>query len=487
LESKKIDISEELVNRSPDVEKLKYCYECSTCTASCPSVWIFTRRYNPKILLQKISLGLEDVLNEVGLWMCTRCYRCYQKCPQGLDLPEIFLATKDFAIEGNYLPNAEGTLKEALKLVKEEISLAAIYGWLCLRPSEEESARKIEKLATRALKSFVVDYTKEKISPVSEIRGEKIAIIGSGPAGLSAAYKLIKMGYPVTVFESLPEAGGMLRVGIPEYRLPKSVLDIEIQRMKKIGIEIKTDTKIGRDLMVDNLFQEGYKAIFIAIGAHKSTELHIEGENLEGVVDALDLLKEFNTGKKVSLGERVVIIGGGNVAVDVARTALRLGSKDINIFYRRSKVEMPANPSGVKEAEREGIKFHFLIAPKKILGEDGRVVALESVRMRLGELDETGRRRPIPMEGSEFTVQLDTIILAIGESPDLFSMPKEIEVAKDNTIKANPLTLETSMPGVFAGGDVVSGPATVMGAIAAGIKVASSIDSYLRREISANT
>jgi len=475
-----VQISKKLLKAAPDAEKVKYCYECSTCTASCPVAWIFPKHYNPKILLQKVFLDSKEVLNEVGLWMCAHCYRCYRRCPQGLDLPEIFSATRDLAVELDYISDAEGKLWEALKLIKEEIPLAAVYGWLCLHPPEGwVKHSKVEKLATRVLKDFVADYGKEKVLPAPKTRKEKIAVIGSGPAGLTAAYRLVKMGYPVTVFESLPEAGGMMRVGIPEFRLPKNVLDVEIHYLNNLGAEIRTGITVGEDLTINNLFREGYKAAFIAIGAHKSRELRIEGAELEIVIDALDFLKAINTGKRVELRERVAVIGGGNVAVDAARTALRLGAKEVSILYRRSREEMPANPSKVKEAEKEGVKVHFLLAPKKISGKDGRVVALEFTRMKLGEPDESGRRRPIPIVGSEFIMQLDAVIPAIGELPDVSFLPKEIEVTRGKTVKVNPLTLETSMPGVFAGGDVVSGPATVIEAIVAGKRASSSIDCYL--------
>ena len=362
-----------------------------------------------------------------------------------------------------------------MELIGSKIPLAAVYGWFSIRPFKGG-----DKLF-EALKEFVEDYAKEKISPTPPTHGEKIAVIGSGPAGLTAAYRLVKMGYPVTVFESLPEPGGMLRVGIPEHRLPKEVLDLEIRRIKNAGVEIKTDVTIGRDLTIDDLFRQGFKALFIAIGAHKSRELRIEGEELAGVIHALDLLKEVNMGKKVKLGEMVAVIGGGNVAVDAARVAFRLGAREVNILYRRSGAEMPASPLEVKEAEEEGIKIQFLVAPSKILGRDGRVVALECIRMELGEFDESGRRRPVPIKGSEFTVQLDTLIPAIGEAPDVSFVPEEIEIARGNLIKVNPLTLETSLLGVFAGGDAVSGPATVIEAIGAGIRAAFLITRYLKK------
>lgn len=481
MESKTVKILEGLLEKSSNVERLKYCYECGACTASCPVAWMVPKHYNPSSVLQKISLGLKEVFTEVGLWLCTQCYRCYDRCPQMLDLPEIFSLMRDLAVE--YLPDPAGKLREVLKLIGEEIPLAAVYGWLCLRPHEAESEqRKVDKLAIDALERFVADRRREKPSPIPKTREEKIAIIGSGPAGLTAAYELVKKGYSVTVFESLPEPGGMLRVGIPGYRLPKEALNADIDYIKNLGVEIRTNVSVGKDVIINKTLQEGYRAIFVAAGAHKSAKLDIEGKQLEGVIHALDLLRDLNMGKRIELAERVAVIGGGNVAMDAARTALRLGAKEVNILYRRSRVEMPASPLEVKEAEREGVKIQFLLTPRKILGKNGRVVAMQCVRMELGEPDETGRRRPIPIEDSEFTMKVDTIIPAIGQIPDISFLPKDVGVTKRNTIEVDPIVLETNIPGIFAGGDVVSGPATVVEAVANGRRAALSIDHYLRGE-----
>lgn len=471
----------ETLTKLLDTEKLKYCYECGICTASCSVARIAPKYHNPRSLLRKVIFDFEEASNDTGLWMCMQCDRCHDRCPQRLDLPEMFWLIRDFAVEQNYLLDPTGKLEEVLKIIREEIPLASVYGWLCLRPNETEDKRtKVDKLAIDALKHFVADREKEKTAPMPKTSREKVAIIGSGPAGLTAAAELVKKGYPVTVFESLSEPGGMLRVGIPNYRFPKEALDADVNYIKKLGVEIKTNVPVGKDLTIEGLLKKGYKTIFIATGAHKSTKLGIEGEELDGVIQALDFLKDFNNGKKVRLGDKVAVIGGGNVAMDAARTALRLGAREVNILYRRSREEMPAIPWEVKEAESEGVKINFLLAPKKILGKDGHVIGVECIRMELGPPDETGRRRPIPIANSEFTVESKAVILAVGESPDISFIPKELETTKQNTIEANPFTLETSMPGIFAGGDVVLGPATVIEAIAAGMKAAASIDCYLK-------
>ena len=429
------------------------------------------KSYNPRVLLEKILLNPEEVLNSEELWLCAWCYRCYKRCPQGLKIPEILLFLKAKAVEHGLLE----PLDKAVQKIVKQIPLPTVTTLVCFHPEragidKNEVLKKIEKMRMESLEE------KEKAVKASE---HKVAVIGSGPAGLTVAFELAKEGYSVTIFEALPEAGGMLRKCIPEYRLPKSVLAKEVQLLRELGVEIKTGVKVGEDLGFEDLLKGEYKAVFIGAGAHKSRKLKIEGENLEGVVHALEFLWNANLGKIKTIGENVVVIGGGNVAVDAARTALELEAKEVTILYRRSKEEMPANPWEVKEAEEAGVKIEFLVAPKKILGENGKVSAIECIHMELGEPDETGRRKPIPVEGSEFKREADKVILAIGETPDIGFLPKEIELNENGTVCVNPVTMETSLKGVFAGGDVVSGPATVIEAIAAGKRAAESIKKYL--------
>jgi len=473
LEGEVTIFSEETLEELFDAEKLKYCFECGVCTASCPVVKLISKHYNPRILLQKVSYDLDETIKEADPWLCAWCDRCHKRCPQGLNLPEIFLLARNVAAEQGYLSK----FSEALQIIGREIPFPGVCGLVCFgKVDDPKAAENLER--------YVADYglkeKKDMVMPMPKKHREKIAIVGSGPAGLTAAYDLVRMGYPVTVFESLPESGGMLRIGIPKFRLPREVLDTEIEHIKNLGVKIRTSVLFGKDLTIDKLLKDGYKAVFIAIGAQKSRKLGIKGEELEGVMHAIDLLREINTGKEVELGDRVAVIGGGNVAIDVARAILRLGVKEASILYRRSKEEMPANPWEVRQAEREGVKFQFLVAPKKILGKDDQLVAIECMRMELGEPDENGRRRPIPIKDSEFTIEVDTMILAVGESPDPSILPKGIEVNSENTIAVDPTTLETSLPGIFAGGDAVSGPATLIEAIVAGRRAALSIDDYLR-------
>lgn len=470
--------TEEVLDNVLNVEKLKYCFECGICTATCPVAELLPDGYNPMNLLQRIPLDWEGVMKDKGIWLCAWCYRCYKRCPQEIRVPDILLRMKDMAAEKGYY---EG-FKEALDVICKDIPLPLACLYACFNPGRGN----IDKPETvEALKQLVADYsrlTKEEKEIIPEARKERIAIVGSGPAGLTAAQELAKRGYQVTVFESLSKAGGMMRWCIPAYRLPKEAVDAEIQRIRNLGVEIRTSCMVGKDLSIDDLQKEGYKAILIAIGAHKGRKLRIEGENLEGVVDALDFLRKASEGTKIELGDKVVVIGGGDVAMDaarIARIAVHLGAKDVTVIYRRSREEMPANPWEVKETEEENVKIEFLVTPKRILGKDGRVSALECVKMRLGRPDQTGRGRPIPVMGSEFTMEVDTVIPAIGESPDVFPLPKKVKVTRRNTIAVDPFDLQTGVPAIFAGGDVVRGPSTVIEAIIDGKRAADSIDRYL--------
>jgi len=384
---------------------------------------------------------------------------------------------------------AEGKFDEAIAASRERNPFPSICGRVCYHPCELKCRRSDidEPIAIAALKRFAADYEARigrVVQPVERQWEEKVAVIGSGPAGLSAAYHLTKRGYAVTVFEALSVAGGMMAVGIPDYRLPKAVLQKELDAIEQMGVEIKLNTPVGVELTLDNLFQQGYNAIFIAIGTHKGGRLSIEGEDAKGVIEGTTFLQEVNLGKKLPLGDKVAVIGGGNVAIDAARTALRLGAKDVAIVYRRSREEMPAHQWEVEEAENEGVKFHFLTLPMKVLSNNGTVTDMECLRMRLGERDESGRRRPIPIEGSEFTLEVDTVIPAISQSPDLSflinSGDDRLETTKQSTFVVDQETLATTRDGVFAGGDCVSGPTMVVEAIASGEQAARSIHSYLR-------
>jgi len=402
---------------------------------------------------------------------------CQNICPVGVDIP------------GYIGLIAQERFSEALELIKKRNPFPAICGRVCHHPCELKCRRGEidEPVAINALKRFVSDYErkkdKRKMFLSAPSRKEKVAIIGSGPAGLTCAHYLARWGYPVTIFEALPAAGGMLRVGIPDYRLPKDILEEEIfSAVESLGVSIQTGVKVGKDIAFDELFNKGYRCIFIAVGCHISRKLKIPGEEIEGVLDGVAFLRGINLGRKYHLGKKVVVIGGGNVAMDAARCAVRLEAEEVIILYRRSRQEMPAIESEIQSAEREGVKFHYLATPVRILSSNGKVKGIECLQMRLGEYDESGRRRPVPIAGSEFFLPVDSVISAIGQMADVSFLPSSIKKTDWGTIWVNPETLATTQQGVFAGGDAVIGPATAIEAIAFGERAAISINRYLKGE-----
>ncbi len=377
--------------------------------------------------------------------------------------------------------------EEAFELIMESTPLVATLGRACYAPCEEEcTCNDLEgTVLIRRIKRFIADYyysrhPKPPYGPVEKKLDKKVAIIGSGPAGLTAAYHLAKKGYRVTIFEAEARPGGMLRIGIPEYRLPKDVLDRDIANVTALGVEIKTGEKITS---LGKLKKQGYDAIFVATGACEPRWMGVEGEDLEGVVSCIDFLREVNLGKRWDLrGKKVLVVGGGNAAIDPARVALRLGAEKVTLMYRRSRAEMPAFPEEIEAAEKEGVEFQFLAVPRRFLGEDGKLRRAECIRMRLGEPDDTGRRKPIPIPGSEFTVDADLVIIAIGLKPSTHPFAEELPLNKNGTIQVHPETLQTALPYVFAGGDAVSGPSIIVEAIGHGRRAAHYIDLYLQGE-----
>ncbi|MDY6917410.1 MAG: FAD-dependent oxidoreductase, partial [Chloroflexota bacterium] len=411
--------------------------------------------------------------------VCQALFRapCQHMCPVGLDVPGYVSLIK------------EGKFAEAYSLIKQYLPFPLIVGRVCNHPCEGKCQRgQVDSaVAIRDLKRFAADYAYElglQYTPeVKERKDEKVAIIGAGPAGLSAAWDLAIEGYQVTIFEALPVAGGMLAVGIPEYRLPKDILKSEVDAVARLGVDIRLNTRIDD---VESLLKDGYKAVFLAVGAHKGDKMGIPGEDLNGVYDAIDFLREVNLGREVKVGKKVAVVGGGNSAVDAARVALRQGADEVHIYYRREKKDMPAIAEEIEATEEEGVLFHFLTVPTKICGTDGKVSGIECVRMELKEFDRSGRRTPHTMEGSEYTVDVDMVIEAIGQRPDTsFTTGDGVELGRGGTIVADRRTLATGHSGVFAGGDAVTGPWTVIEAIAAGQRAACSIRRYLEgRELS---
>lgn len=439
----------------------KKCTGCGICVEICP----------------KHIIRLTSATNRIQhMYREDECTSpCQRECPAGIDIREYIHQIK----EGNY--------KQALRVIKESNPLPLVCGRVCPHPCEDICRRTIfeDPVNINHLKRFVADL--EFMSGEAEMpymapkTDKKVAIIGGGPAGLSAAYYLARLGHSPTIFESMPKLGGMLRYGIPEYRLPKATLDWEIDSILKLGVDVKVNQKMGKDFSIKSLKNNGYDAIFIGTGAWDSRGLGIEGEELEGVISGTRFLIDQGLGKETPLGEKIVIVGGGNTALDAARTSWRLGAKEVTVIYRRSRKEMPANDIEIEEAEKEGIIFQFLANPTRLIGENGKVKQLEYIEMELGEPDESGRRRPVPKEGSEKIIDVDNVIAAIGQFPATdFLLDDGLNITRWNTIEViNDVTGETNIPGVFAGGDVVTGASIAIEAIGAGRKAARSINLYL--------
>ncbi|AZR73522.1 glutamate synthase (NADPH), homotetrameric [Anoxybacter fermentans] len=434
----------------------------------------------------EVALGYSeaDALKEAE--RCLNCKKplCKQGCPVEVPIPEFIQAIK------------EKDYEKAIEILKSKNNLPAICGRVCPQENQCEKycvmGKKHEPVAIGRLERWVADWDlnrKKEVKSIEATKG-KVAVVGAGPAGLTAAADLAKMGYKVTVFEAFHKAGGVLVYGIPEFRLPKEIVKREVEYIKQLGVELKLNFIIGKTKTIDELFEDGYEAVFIATGAGLPRFMNIPGENLNGVYSANEFLTRVNLMKAyrfpeyktpIRVGKRVAVIGGGNVAMDAARTALRLGAESY-VIYRRSEKEMPARLEEIHHAKEEGVKFKFLANPVEIIGnEKGEVIAIKCIDMELGEPDESGRRRPIPKEGSEWVMEVDNVIIAIGNSPNPL-VPRttpDIETTKWGTIVVKNEDGETTKEGVFAGGDIVTGAATVIEAMGAGKRAARAIDQYL--------
>ncbi len=377
----------------------------------------------------------------------------------------------------------------AFEINREDNLFPAILGRICVHPCEEKCRRGLLidlPISICSLKRASADHKTPSSQKelIVRKRNKKVAIIGAGPSGLSAANDLARMGYSVTIYESFPIPGGMLNVGIPPYRLPRDVVSQAIEEVRRLGVDIHTDTPIGKELKLENLRRE-YDAVYIAAGAHKAEKLGIPGEDLQGVIHGVTFMRMVNLNEPMEIRQRVAVVGGGNTAMDTARSSLRLRAKEVFILYRRSREEMPVDPRELEQVEEEGIKIHYLTQPIQVLSKDGdKVSGVRCIRNRLGEPEKDGRRRPIPIDGSEFDIDIDVLIPAVSQSPDISFLPEEIglEISRWDRLAINPETFETNIQGIFAGGDFVTGPMDVIRVIADGRKAALSIHAYLSGE-----
>jgi len=440
----------------------------------------------------EVALGYNG---EQALYEANRCIQCPKKlciggCPVDVDIPDFINAIR------------EGDMPEAVRILKGKNSLPGICGRVCPQETQCEEVCSLGKkgapIAIGRLERYVADWELaqgEMEKPqIAKATGKRVAVIGSGPAGLTTAADLAKMGHQVTLFEALHVAGGVLMYGIPEFRLPKHIVQTEVDYVKSLGVDLRLDFVVGKTVTIDEILEDGYDAVFMGTGAGLPMFLNIPGENFNGIYSANEFLTRTNLMKAylfpeydtpIKRGRRVMVVGGGNVAMDSARCALRLGADEVYIVYRRSEVELPARREEVENAQEEGIIFKFLTNPKRFIGDDqGWVVGAECYEMELGEPDESGRRRPITKEGSEFMLDVDTVVIALGTTPNPLvpTTTKGLDVTKRGTVVADEKGGKTTKPAVWAGGDVVTGAATVISAMGAGKRAAASIDEYLGQQ-----
>ncbi len=438
----------------------------------------------------EVPLGYSPETARTEALRCLQCKKpgCVKGCPVGIDIPGFIKCI------------GEGDFKNATHTLWKKNGLPAVCGRVCPQEIQCEGgcilAKKGEPVAIGNLERFAADWMREnateELPPKQASTGKQVAVIGSGPAGLTVAGDLIVKGHAVTIFEAFHKPGGVLVYGIPEFRLPKDTVAQEINFLERLGVKIEFNSLVGRTVTLDELFEQGYDAIFIGVGAGLPLFMDIPGENLVGILSANEYLTRTNLMKAyrfpeydtpIPRGKDVVVIGAGNVAMDSARTALRLGADRVRIVYRRSKEEMPARGAEIHHAEEEGIEFTFLTTPVRYLGNpEGRLTGLECIQMTLGEPDDSGRRRPFPIEGSQFEIACDQVIVALGSgaNPVLTSVTPDMQLNKRGYIKSKPDTCKTTKKGVWAGGDIVTGAATVILAMGAGRRAADSIDNYLK-------
>ncbi len=451
----------------PVVDEFK-CVGCGACERACPKTILQVRTMSERLL----HVNQED----------DALAPCQQTCPAEINIPEYISRI----LSGDY----EG----AVNTIRERNPLLLSCGRVCPHPCEDMCRRGIEDepVSINQLKRFAADFEMNsgKRLPITcaPSTGKKVAVIGGGPAGLSCAFFLRRVGHDVTIYESMPKLGGMIRYGIPEYRLPKKILDWEIQGILNLGIESRTNARFGEDFDMGDLAFEGFDAVFMGVGAWVDYNLGVEGEDLKGCYKGIDFLSRLAGGDPPPTGKKAVVIGGGNSAIDCVRNLIRLGSEEVSIVYRRTRAEMPANEVEIEAAEHEGVKFQFLAAPVRVVADEtGNATHLEYLKMELGEPDASGRRRPVPVEGSETLLEADMIITAIGQRPDVSFKEgakrlEKLDITRWNTIDSDPETLRSSIPYIFTGGDSATGPSLVVEAIGGGRRAARSIHQYLAGE-----
>ncbi|HET97399.1 MAG TPA: NAD(P)-dependent oxidoreductase [Desulfurivibrio alkaliphilus] len=427
----------------------------------------------------EVVFGYDDETARREAERCLQCKKpkCREGCPIHNDIPGFIRLIR------------EGKIEEAYWLDRQTNTLPAICSRVCPHEFQCEGhcllGKKGQPVAIGMLERYIVDWMtangKSMLPSCALPNKRKVAIVGSGPAGMSVAYYLAKEGYACTIFESLPKTGGMLTVGIPAYRLPRAIIAAEFEALNQCGVKVVSGVTIGLDKTLDDLKKEGFEAVFLGPGAHVSRKLGVEGEELAGVIHGVDYLRRVNLGEPVSLGRNVVVVGGGNVAIDCARTALRTGSDQVFILYRRSREEMPASKAEIHHLEEEGVRIEMLAAPVKIHGENGRLTKIECIRMQLGECDASGRCRPEPMVGSNFMIEADAIIPAISQDVDVTAgSGQKLALSRWGTFEVDEATLQTTVPWVFAAGDAVLGPQTVAKAVFQAKEAAESIHRLLQ-------